>query len=356
MISIKSVKKIIDLRSDTVTKPSPEMWEAVKSIANDDSRLGDDVYREDEYVNELEEKIAQISGKDAGLFVTSGSQANLIALLSNTRPGDEFLVESMSHIYLYEVGSAARIGGLSPRPYFTSNGVAKISDLQSLIRDRDDDHQAWTTLMTFENTHNSHGGTIIPPEYIQKLRDFCNFNDLKLHMDGARLLDSVVGSKRKLREFTDPVDSFMICLSKGLSCPVGSLVVGSKEFIQKGRKYRKMLGGGMRQAGILAAMGLVALEDKWIKRLEEDHRNAKILADKLKNLSDDFSISTPETNMVMVYCPEKTPLDKIYSELKNKGILFGYHGTTIRFVTHYGINEEDIQFFADNFLISLNNF
>ncbi|MHA2227415.1 MAG: low-specificity L-threonine aldolase [Candidatus Hodarchaeales archaeon] len=346
---------MIDLRSDTVTKPSPEMWEALKSL--DNSKIGDDVFREDPTVNKLEETAAKITNKEAALLVTSGTQGNLVSLLSSTSPGDEILVESTSHILFYEVGSAARIGGLTPRPYSTSRGVASIHDLQSLIRSRDDIHQPWTTLICVENTHNNHGGTILPPSYLKDLNDFAKRNNnIKIHMDGARIFNATVALAQPVHNFTQHVDSMTFCLSKGLSCPVGSIVVGSVDFINKARKFRKMLGGGMRQAGIIATMGLIALQNNWIKRLEKDHKNAKWLSRGLNESSLPITVSDPETNIVWIECPLTTSMEKLVESIANKGILVINKKNKLRLVTHYGILSEDIEFCIENILEVLKQF
>ncbi len=335
--------RIVDLRSDTVTKPSPEMWETLRSLENSD--LGDDVEGEDPTVNKLEEKAAKLIGKEAALFVTSGTQGNLVSLLSLTNPGDEILLEELSHIYKNEVGSAARIGGLMIRTYPSIKGVPLFDQLQTLIRDKEDIHEPPTTLFSVENTHNYHGGVIVQPEVLKDMRDFSEKNSLKLHLDGARIFNAAVGLGVPVTEFTKHVDSVMFCLSKGLSCPVGSIVAGSKEFIKSARRYRKMLGGGMRQAAIIASFGLIALEPKWIKRLEEDHKNAKLLAEGIESYDLPINIDKPETNIVIVKLLQKTRIVKILNQLGKEGILsFNISKEKIRFVTHYGINEDDIQF------------
>lgn len=335
-------ERTIDLRSDTVTKPSPEMWEVFKSLNN--SNLGDDVFREDPTVNELEEKAAKLLSKEAGLLVTSGSQGNLISLLSSTTPGNEVLLESESHIYWYEVGSYARIAGLTPKLYHTEKGFPKYSDLNNLLRIRNDDHQPWTTLLCVENTHNRHGGTVCSPIELSELNKFTKENDLKFHMDGARIFNAAVALKKPVNEFSKYVDSITFCLSKGLSCPVGSVITGSQEFIDAARKYRKMLGGGMRQAGIIASMGLVALENKWIKRLEEDHKNAQLFANGLNTDSIPLKITFPESNIIFVEFPPTTLIDKFIYSVKDEGILCRPLKNGVRFVTHFGITEEDINF------------
>ncbi len=335
--------KIVDLRSDTVTKPSPEMWEAVKSL--DNRMIGDDVEGEDPTVNELEEKAAKVIGKEAALFVTSGTQGNLVSLLSQTNPGDEILLEELSHIYKNEVGSAARIGGLMIRTYTSNKGVPSFDQLQKLIRDRGDIHEPPSTLFSVENTHNYHGGGIIRPEVIKDMKEFSHKNDLKLHLDGARIFNAAVGLNVPVNEITKYADSVMFCLSKGLSCPVGSIVAGSKEFISKARKFRKMVGGGMRQAGIIAAFGLIALEPKWINRLADDHKNAKILSQGLKNINLPIKVHPTDTNIVIIEMLENVRILKIITALNKAGILaFNISKEKIRFVTHYGINADDINY------------
>ena len=335
--------RIVDLRSDTVTKPSPEMWEMIKSL--DNSNLGDDVLGEDPTINELEEKAAKIIGKEAALYVTSGTQGNLVSLLSHTNPGEEIMLEELSHIYVNEVGSAARIGGLMIRTYASNKGVPNFEGLKSMIRNKDDIHEPSSTLICAENTHNYHGGAIIEPRDLQQFKDFAEKNSLRFHLDGARIFNASVASNLPVTEFTKHADSVMFCLSKGLSCPVGSLVAGSHSFISKARKFRKMVGGGMRQAGIIASFGLIALEPKWIKRLEEDHVNAKLLAEGIRNLELNIEVNSPETNILIIKFIDKIRILKVIRSLGNEGILaFNIDKQRIRFVTHYGINEDDIQY------------
>ena len=333
-------KTTIDLRSDTVTKPSPEMWERVKSMTND--QLGDDVYQEDPTVNLLEEKTAKIFDKEAALFCTSGTQANLLSLLSQTTPGDEVLFETRSHMALYEVGSAARIAGVSPWLYLSNQGTPNIESLEMLIRDRKDVHQPPTTLLAIENTHNWYGGKVITPETLKSLREFSNTHFLKFHMDGARIFNAALALNRSITDFSQHVDSLMFCFSKGLSCPVGSMILGSRTFINKALKFRKMIGGGMRQAGILAVFGLAALEKQWIERLREDHVNAQLLARLLNEQQDILHVEIPDTNILLVKFPLKSPMDKIMSQLTKNGVLALNANNQIRFVTHYGITSEHI--------------
>ncbi len=335
--------KEVDLRSDTITKPSPAMWEMLKSL--DNSKIGDDVFGEDPTINELEEKAAGISGKEAALYVTSGTQGNLVSLLSQTNPGEEILLEELSHIYGHEVGSAARIGGLMIRTYPSKEGVPSLDHLQQLITNGEDIHEPTTTLLCTENTHNFHGGIAIKPSEISEMKRFAEKNNLKLHLDGARIFNASVALGLPVSEFTKHVDSIMFCLSKGLSCPVGSMVAGSKEFISKARKFRKMVGGGMRQAGIIASFGLVALEPEWINRLKEDHDNAKLLAEGIDNLGFPISVPKPQTNILIISFPEDVRIMKFITGIRKEGILaLNIDKHRVRFVTHYSISKEDIQY------------
>ena len=318
------MKNLIDLRSDTVTKPTPDMWEALKNL--DDSQLGDDVYGEDPTVNELEAQAAKLMNKEAALLVTSGTQGNLISLLSQTQPGEEILIEEKSHIFLYEVGSAARIGGLTSKTFSSTKGVPPISQLETMIRIRDDLHQPWTTLLAVENTHNTHGGVVIKPEELTKLFKYTQDHDMKFHMDGARIFNASVALNVSAKELTEDCDSVCFCLSKGLSAPVGSMLCGSTEFIREARKWRKMLGGGMRQAGVIAAAGIVALETM-IERLAEDHATARRLAAGL-NLIPGIAVSLEkvQTNIVNFELAGKVPVEEFMHKLGAAFVKVGYRG------------------------------
>ncbi|MHA1940932.1 MAG: threonine aldolase family protein [Promethearchaeota archaeon] len=335
--------RIVDLRSDTVTKPSPEMWEIIKSM--DNTKLGDDVLGEDPTVNELEKRAARLVGKDAALLITSGTQGNLVSLLSQTSPGDEILLEEFCHIYAHEVGGAARFGGLMINRYPSKKGIPIIEDLQKLIRNVEDIHDPPTTLLCIEDTHNFHGGAVIKPEILRNLKTFAEYNKLKVHLDGARIFNASIAINQPVTEFSKSVDSIMFCLSKGLSCPIGSIIAGSKSFISRARKFRKMVGGGMRQAGIIAAFGLIALEPQWIRRLADDHKNAKLLSEGLEALDVPIKIHKPDTNIVIVEFLNQIDISKIIIELSSEGIFaFNISSAKIRFVTHYGIQEDDIQY------------
>jgi threonine aldolase len=337
--------KVVDLRSDTFTKPSPEMWEMLKSL--DNSRIGDDVFGEDPTVNELEEKAAKIIGKEAAVYVTSGTQGNLVSLLAHTNRGEEIMIEEQGHIYQNEISSATKIAGLSFNLYTSNRGAPSIDELQKIIENNREKKNP-ITLLCSENTHNYHGGAIIKPQVLRDMKQFAEKNGLKLHLDGARVFNAAVGLDMNVTEITKHVDSVMFCLSKGLSCPVGSLVAGPNSFISEARKYRKMVGGGMRQAGVIASFGLIALEPKWIQRLKEDHKYAKLLAEGIESFNLPIKILKPDTNILIISIPQGIRIGKVVRTLGNEGVLaFNIDKHRIRFVTHYGINEDDIQYSID---------
>ncbi len=284
--------RVVDLRSDTVTLPTEEMLEAIRH-----ARLGDDVYMEDPTVNRLEDMAARKMGKEEALLVTSGTQGNLVSVLSHTKRGDEAILEADSHIYHFEVGGLAAIGGLMAKAIKGRMGVLDPLDVENAFRP-ENIHCPETTLVCIENTHNLAGGTVISPRQIREIWEVAKKHNLAVHVDGARIFNAAIALNVDVRELTKHVDSVMFCLSKGLSCPIGSLVVGNQELIEKARRWRKMLGGGMRQAGIIAAPGIIALE-KMIDRLRDDHRNATILAEKLaKTEGISIDLRTVQTNIV----------------------------------------------------------
>jgi threonine aldolase len=330
--------KVIDLRSDTVTLPTEEMLEAIRH-----AELGDDVFGEDPTVNRLEDMAAEKMGKEAALLVTSGTQANLVSLMSNTRRGELVILEAEAHMYWYEVGGISAIAGLLPWPLKSPLGALDPKDVETAIRPRNI-HFPEPTLICIENTHNRHGGTIITPNQIRAISEVAKAHGLKLYMDGARIFNAAVALKVDVKEFTQHLDNLMFCLSKGLSCPVGSVVVGTREFIDKARKNRKVLGGGMRQAGIIAASGIVALE-KMIDRLEEDHRNAKRVAEgiaKIEGIAVD--VERVQTNMVLFDVSGLGVADDLFlSKLKENGVLALTNAKNkVRMVTHRGIEKEHI--------------
>lgn len=332
-------KEIVDFRSDTVTIPTQEMLKAIYS-----SSLGDDVFREDATVNKLEKLAAKKMGKDAALLVSSGTQANLVSLISNTKRGNLVILEAQSHIFWYEAGGISSVAGLQPWPINSSFGAFNILELENAIQQKNI-HFAEPALICIENTHNRHGGTVINPEQIKTIAEVAHSRDLKLYMDGARIFNAAVALKIDVKEFTKHVDNLMFCLSKGLCCPVGSVLVGSFDFIEKARKIRKVLGGGMRQAGIIAAPGIVALE-QMIHRLEVDHRNARMLAEEIDKISGiNVDLYRVQTNIVNFEIGGLRISTKMFlSKLNENGILaLELDPIRIRMVTHYGIEEEQVK-------------
>jgi threonine aldolase len=308
------------------------------------AKLGDDVFREDPTVNRLEEMAAEKMGKEAALLVTSGTQANLVSLMSNTKRGELVILEAESHMYWYEVGGISAIAGLLPWPLKSLLGALDPKDVEAAIRPRNI-HFPEPTLVCIENTHNRHGGTVITPDQIRAISTVAKAHGLRLYMDGARIFNAAVALKVNVKEFTRHVDNLMFCLSKGLSCPVGSVVVGTQEFIDKARKARKVLGGGMRQAGIIAAAGIVALE-KLVDRLEEDHRNAKRLAEGISKIQGvAVNMERVQTNMVLFDISGLGVADELFlSKLKENGVLaLANAKNKVRMVTHRGIEKEHIE-------------
>ena len=332
-------KEIIDLRSDTVTLPTEEMLDTIQH-----AELGDDVFGEDPTVNRLEKLAAERMGKEAALLVTSGTQANLISLMSNTKRGELVILEAEAHIYWYEVGGISLIAGLLPWPVKSRFGALNPEDVEAAIRPRNI-HFPEPSLICLENTHNRHGGTIITPNQIKAISEVAQAHDLKLYMDGARIFNAAVALKIDVKEFTKHVDNLMFCLSKSLCCPVGSLLVGTREFVERSRKLRKVLGGGMRQAGIIAAPGIVALE-RMIDRLEEDHRNARRLAEGIAKIDGiQIDLSCVQTNMMCFDISGWGIADDLFlSKLKQKGILaLTLAENKVRMVTHRGIEKEHVE-------------
>ncbi|MGB1321009.1 MAG: low-specificity L-threonine aldolase [Vibrio gallaecicus] len=329
----------MDFRSDTVTKPTQAMREA---MANAD--VGDDVYGDDPTVNELEQWIASETGFEAAIFTSSGTQANLLALMSHCERGDEYLCGQQAHNYKYEAGGAAVLGSIQPQPIENNpDGTLDFKKLENAIKP-DDSHFARTKLLSLENTIN---GKVLPLEYLSNARKFVNKHNLQLHLDGARVYNAAAALDVPVREIAQHFDSMTICLSKGLGAPIGSLLLGSKEYIAKARRLRKMLGGGMRQAGILAAAGKIALTDH-VGQLKVDHENAKKLAIGLSQL-EGFSVNPDfvQTNIVFAKLDETVDISRISQELSEEGITIT-PGNPIRFVTHRDISSEDISTFLDS--------
>jgi len=330
--------KVIDLRSDTVTHPTPEMRKAMY-----EAKVGDDVYGEDPTVNRLEALAAEKLGKEAALFTVSGTMSNLTAVLTHTHHGNEIILGAYSHIFLNEVGGAAALGGVVMRIIPNDeNGRLDLDDVEQAIRGRNI-HYPETTLLCIENTHNRCGGAVLTAHYTRDVCDLAHKHGLKVHLDGARIFNAAVALKVPASRLVVDVDSVSFCLSKGLSAPVGSMLCGAKEHIERARKFRKMLGGGMRQAGVIAAAGIVALETM-VDRLASDHANAGRLAKGLQKI-DGISLAQKEvpTNIVMFDLAPDLPVDRFISGLNNKGVRVGSRGGGLfRAVTHRMISAEDV--------------
>jgi len=333
---------MIDLRSDTVTLPSPAMREAMYR-----AELGDDVMREDPTVNRLEELAASITGKEAALLVVSGTMGNLVSLLSHCRRGDEAILGDQSHIFNYEAGGASALGGIVFHPIATGRfGEFELSSLENSIRPAATNlHYAPPGVICVESTHNRCGGTLLSSSYLQAVRVIADRAGLPIHLDGSRIFNAAVAKGCDVKEFTRQVDSVQFCLSKGLAAPVGSLVCGNGEFIARARRARKMVGGGMRQAGIIAAAGIVALTEM-IDRLAEDHQTARTLAEGLADLPGlQLDLETVQSNIVIFSTQNPPPEGPSFAQvLACEGIKIGDIGDgRFRAVTHYGISQADIQ-------------
>ena len=332
---------MIDLRSDTVTVPTQLMRGAMA-----DAQVGDDVFKEDPTVNELEHLAAETLGKQAALFTASGTMGNLVSLLTHTHSlrAAEVITESSSHIFLNEVAGAAALGSVQLRPVAGKKGVMDLGDIKKAVRD-ENIHCPVTSLICVENTHNEAGGVVQPLSYLAELRDLANGMSLKVHMDGARVFNAAAALKTDVKEIAKYADSLSVCISKGLCAPVGAMVCGTKEFIELARRYRKMLGGGMRQAGILAAAGIIALRDM-PGRLEEDHRNARLLAEGLHDVKGIIiDLETVQTNIVRFSVEDGRSAKKFSQAMKERGFLFNAGENASRIVTHHGVEKTDIEKF-----------
>ena len=337
----------IDLRSDTLTLPSEEMLDAMRN-----AELGDDCYGEDPTVNRFQDMAAEKMGKKAGLFVASGTMGSLCAVLAQAAPGQEVILGDNAHQYLWEAGGVSRVGGCVTHPVPFRGGMLDPDEIEAAIRPDDDLHAATTGLICVENTANLGGGIIIPPEHLARIRAVADRHGLPIHMDGARVWNAAVGLGVDVREIVQHVDTVTFCLSKGLSCPVGSVLVGSREVIARADRGRKLLGGAMRQAGVLAAAGIVALE-KGIDRLAEDHANARRLGEGIEQrVPGAVNLEKIQTNMVYVdtatfgltgeefadrmavHCVKFLPLDGIHQ---------------VRMVAHRMISAEDIDYVLETF-------
>jgi len=331
----------VDLRSDTVTQPTPEMREAMMR-----AELGDDVFGDDPTVNRLEEMAAAKLGKAAAVFVASGTMGNLASLLTHCNRGEEVIVGDQAHIFRYEAGGSSALGGIAQFQIPNNpDGTLPLDKVEAAIRGSDQ-HEARTRLIALENTHNRCGGTVLPLSYMQQMRELADRHHLKVHLDGARAFNAAVALGVEVTAITQHVDSVTFCLSKGLSAPVGSVICGSRDFIAQARRYRKMLGGGMRQAGVLAAAGIVALE-QMIDRLAEDHANARRLAEGLADMPGvTIDLDRVQTNIIFFNLTSevKVPGDVIVQRMLEHHIkiLDGGPARRFRFVTHAWIDRADV--------------
>ncbi len=332
--------EFVDLRSDTVTHPTPAMREAMAR-----AEVGDDVYGEDPTVNRLQEMAAAMLGKEAALFVPSGTMGNLAAVLAHCGRGDEVILGNKAHTFLFEAGGISALGGVhSCQLPNQPDGSLALADIEAAIRP-DDVHAPVSRLVCLENTHNRCGGVFQTVEYTRAVADLVHARGLAVHLDGARLFNAAAALGVAARDLAAPVDSVTFCLSKGLCAPVGSVLCGSADFIRKAHRIRKVLGGGMRQAGILAAAGIVALETM-VERLAEDHVRARRLAEGLADIPGlNLPLGMPATNMVFVAVEDSVPLStrEVAERLRARGVLVGVTGARqFRLVTHYWVDDAGV--------------
>lgn len=330
--------KFIDLRSDTVTRPSEAMRKAMY-----EAEVGDDVFKEDPTVNRLQDFAAELLGKEAALFVTSGTMGNQICLNVHTNPGDEVICEKDSHIFNYESGSPGALSGIQLYPVEGQLGVFSVEQASDALRPVSAYYMPRSRVLEIENTHNRAGGTIHPIENIKKLTEFAKENNLSAHLDGARIWNASAATGISVRDYARYFDSVSCCLSKGLGAPVGSIIAGTKEFIDKAFRVRKAWGGGMRQAGVIAAAGLYALKNNR-ERLKEDHEKARILAEWIcSNPSLEIDMNSVQTN-ILIFKPLNISVTDALSRCKEKGLLFSVGKIdSLRAVTHLDVSFEDVQ-------------
>ncbi|MFN8400870.1 MAG: low-specificity L-threonine aldolase [Anaerolineales bacterium] len=332
--------EFVDLRSDTVTKPTPEMREAMA-----EAEVGDDVYGDDPTVNQLQVKAAEMLGKESALFVPSGTMGNLLALLVHCSRGEEVICGDKSHIYVNEAGGMAALGGIYPHPVPNQkDGTLRLEDIRASIQP-DDSHRTITRLVCIENTQNMCGGVVLSVDYTQQVGQLAKEHGLKFHIDGARIFNAAAALNVDIKELVAPADSVMFCLSKGLVAPIGSMLVGSKEFIAKAHRLRKMLGGGMRQVGVMAAAGLVSLE-KMTGRLKQDHARAKSLYEGLKQVKGLRLEAEPASNMVYFSLEDRIQLteNQVVAEMKKHGVMVDWSAPRqFRLVTHYWVDDTGVE-------------
>jgi threonine aldolase len=328
---------LIDYRSDTVTKPTAGMMEAMMN-----AKIGDDVFGEDPSINELEALAAGMFGMEASLFCPSGTMTNQIGIKCHTQPGDEVVCDESAHIYQYEAGGIAFNSGSSVKLLTGDRGRISADQVKVSINP-DDNHKAQTSLVCVENTSNRGGGSCYDLAEIKKIRKVCNENNLKFHLDGARLFNAMVEKKETPKQYGEIFDSISICLSKGLGCPVGSLLLGRKDFIKKARRVRKVFGGGMRQAGFLAAAGIYALQNH-VERLKDDHEHARQIGCALQKKSFVKLLLPVETNIIIIELDNSMTAPAFVQKMKEKDILpYAITPNRVRFVVHLDITEEMIE-------------
>jgi threonine aldolase len=328
---------MIDLRSDTITQPTPAMREAIANAA-----VGDDVFGDDPTINALESYVAELLGKEAAVYMPSGTMSNQVALRTHTEPGDEIILESQAHIYYYEGGAPAALSGVMCRLIQGTQGVFTAADVAAVLRPVDE-HFPRTRLVCLENTHNRSGGRIFPLSEIEAIAQLCQQHNLRFHLDGARLWNACVATGISEAKYAKPFDTISVCFSKGLGAPVGSALVGPKELMQRARRFRKMFGGAMRQAGLLAAGALYALKHQR-DRLNEDHLNAKRLAEGLSQI-DSITINPDDvqTNIVLFHT-QTVPATDLAARLQEQGVaLLAVGPSSLRAVTNLMVNQEQIE-------------
>lgn len=328
---------MIDFRSDTVTKPTMEMMDSMMN-----AEVGDDVFKEDPTVNELERFAAEMFGMEAALFCSSGTQTNQIAINVHVQPGGEVITNVDSHVYKYEGGGIARNSGASVRLIHGNRGRLTLEDVQHWINNPEDVHLPLTQLVSLEDTSNRGGGAIYDFEEIKRISRFCRENNLPIHLDGARVMNALVENGVDIKEYASQFDTISVCLSKGLGAPVGSVLIGSKDFIHKSRRVRKVFGGGMRQAGIIAAGGLYALKNN-VERLKIDHQHAKALESALNEMSWVKEVIPVDTNIVVPILHDASKRDSIINQFAEDDVkIMAFGPGMLRFVTHLDISSEDI--------------
>jgi threonine aldolase len=325
------------MRSDTLTMPTPEMRRAMA-----EAELGDDVFGEDPTINRLQERAAEAVGKEAGLFVARGTMGNLLGILAQVPAGKELIADADSHVFLYEGAGTATLGGIQVRPIATERGILSRAQVEAAVRPSNDHHQPLTGGVTIENSHNRHGGVAWPQAAVREVADAAHEHGIPVHMDGARIFNAALAVGTTAREVAAPCDTITFCVSKGLGAPVGSVLCGPREVIERAARWRKMVGGGWREAGVLAAAGLLALE-AGVDHLPADHANARTLAEGLSELPGvDIDLDRVQTNLV-IFRLTTMPAETFLEQCAARGVKGGGGYGRVRFVTRYGVTAADVQ-------------